>query len=162
MSLLLRPAGIEDCAVILELIEALAEYEKLRDHCHATTGALAAELFGPRPRAEVVIAEWEGRVAGFALYFHTFSTFLAKPGLYLEDLFVLPEHRGKGIGKALMIHLASLVESRGYGRLEWSVLDWNEPSIAFYESLGAKRLDQWHKFRLAGGQLAALAARKRN
>jgi GNAT superfamily N-acetyltransferase len=160
MSLHLRPAQIEDCPAILELIEALAEYEKLRDQCFCTASALAVHLFGPQPRAEVVLAEWDGEVAGFALYFHTFSTFLAKPGLYLEDLFVLPEHRGKGIGKALMIYLANLVEIRGYGRLEWSVLDWNTPSIAFYESLGATRLDQWHMFRLAGAPLAALASRK--
>jgi GNAT superfamily N-acetyltransferase len=136
---------------------ALADYEKLRDQCHATAADLERHLFGEKPRAEVVLAEWEGRVVGFALFFHTFSTFLAKPGIYLEDLFVEPELRGKGIGKALLRHLARLALVRGCGRLEWSVLDWNEPSIRFYESLGASRQAEWFAYRLTGTALEELA-----
>lgn len=157
MSLHLRPATLEDVPRVLELIEALADYEKLRDQCQATVTDLERHLFGEKPRAEVVLAEWEGRVVGFALFFHTFSTFLAKPGIYLEDLFVEPELRGKGIGKALLRHLARLALVRGCGRLEWSVLDWNEPSIRFYESLGARRQAEWFVYRLTGTALEEVA-----
>lgn len=157
MSLHLRPATRNDLETILELIESLAEYEKLRHACVATVDALDQHLFGEHPRAEVVLAEWEGSVVGFALFFHTFSTFLAKPGIYLEDLFVKPAFRGHGIGKALLVHLARLASLRGCGRVEWSVLDWNAPSIAFYEKLGARRLEEWSIFRLTGPELDALA-----
>lgn len=157
MSLHLRPAARPDTPKIVALIEALAEYEKLRDQCHATVQALEEQLFGEHPRAEVVLAEWEGQVVGFALFFHNFSTFLAKPGIYLEDLFVFPEYRGKGIGKALLTHLARLAKIRDCGRLEWSVLDWNQPSIDFYESLGSRRQAEWHVYRLTGEALNHLA-----
>jgi GNAT superfamily N-acetyltransferase len=157
MSLHLRPATRADLAIILELIEGLAEYEKLRSSCVATVEGLDRHLFGEHPKAEVVLAEWEGEVGGFALFFHTFSTFLAKPGIYLEDLFVKPEHRGRGIGKALLVHLARLAKLRDCGRVEWSVLDWNAPSIAFYESLGAKPQHEWSIYRLSGDELEALA-----
>jgi GNAT superfamily N-acetyltransferase len=157
MSLHLRPATRQDVPVIVELIEALADYEKLRHECVATAEAIELHLFGDRPKAEVVIAEWEGAVAGFALFFHNFSTFLAKPGFYLEDLFVKPAYRGKGIGKALLVHLARLAKIRGCGRVEWSVLDWNQPSIEFYESLGAVAKKEWYIYRLTGDALDRLA-----
>jgi GNAT superfamily N-acetyltransferase len=157
MSLHLRPATSADLATILQLIRDLAEYEKLLAECVATEEALDRHLFGEHPRAEVVLAEWEGEVAGFALFFYTFSTFLGKPGIYLEDLFVKPEHRGVGVGKALLVHLARLASLRGCGRVEWSVLNWNEPGIGFYESLGAKRQQEWSVFRLTGEALEALA-----
>lgn len=157
MSLSLRPAQPADCAEILRLIEALAEYEKLRDHCFATVESLSQHLFSPQPRAHVILAEWSGRVVGFALFFHTFSTFLARPGIYLEDLFVEPQHRGKGIGKALLIELARRAEAEGCGRLEWSVLNWNQPAIDFYESLGAKPLSDWTMYRLTADAISALA-----
>jgi GNAT superfamily N-acetyltransferase len=157
MSLHLRPATRSDLATILQLIQDLAVYEKLRDECVCTGDLLEQHLFGEHPKAEVVMAEWNDEIAGFALFFHTFSTFLGKPGIYLEDLFVKPEHRGKGAGKALLVHLARLASLRGCGRVEWSVLDWNEPSIGFYESLGAKRIGDWSKFRLTGSELEALA-----
>jgi GNAT superfamily N-acetyltransferase len=162
MSIHLRPATSSDTTIVLELIRELAIYEKLLDHCVATPEALAHHLFGEHPRAEVVLAEWEGSVVGFALFFHTFSTFLGKPGLYLEDLFVKPDFRGQGIGKALLTHLARLAQLRQCGRLEWSVLNWNEPSIAFYEKLGAQRLNEWSMYRLTGDALEALASSKRN
>ena len=154
----LRPATPADVPVIRELIEGLAEYEKLRNECHATDALLHASLFGPRPYAEVVLAEWGGQVAGFALFFHNFSTFLAKPGIYLEDLFVRPEHRGHGIGKALLVHLAELAVQRGCGRLEWSVLDWNVDAIGFYEKLGARAQDEWTVYRVMGEALTHLAS----
>ncbi|MBM3761012.1 MAG: GNAT family N-acetyltransferase [Acidobacteria bacterium] len=160
MSLHLRPAMRADLPVILKLIEDLADYEKLRHACVATREELDKHLFGEHPWAEVVLAEWEGEVAGFALFFHTFSTFLAKPGIYLEDLFVVPERRGRGIGKALLVHLARLAMIRGCGRVEWSVLDWNTPSIEFYESLRARQLKEWHVYRLTGAELEALAGGK--
>lgn len=157
MSLHLRPATRADLATILGLIESLAEYEKLRHECVATTEGLDRHLFGEHPKAEVVLAEWDGAVVGFALFFHTFSTFLAKPGIYLEDLFVNPEHRGHGIGKALLVHLARLAQLRDCGRVEWSVLNWNTPSIEFYERLGARRMDEWSVYRLTGEALEKLA-----
>ncbi len=152
-----RTATRADIPLILELIQALAEYEKLSDACVATVENLDASLFGPRPYAEALIGEWQGEPAGFALFFHNYSTFLAQPGIYLEDLFVKPEFRGNGIGKALLIRLAKIAEERDCGRLEWSVLDWNEPSIGFYKKLGARALDDWTIFRVTGADLAKLA-----
>jgi GNAT superfamily N-acetyltransferase len=153
----LRSATPADVPVIRELIEGLAEYEKLRAECHASDALLHASLFGARPYAEVVLAEREGQVAGFALFFHNFSTFLAKPGIYLEDLYVRPEHRGHGIGKALLVHLARLAVERDCGRLEWSVLDWNVDAIGFYEKLGARAQDEWTVYRVTGDALTHLA-----
>jgi GNAT superfamily N-acetyltransferase len=155
---LLRPATPADVPVIRELIEGLAEYEQLRHACQATDALLQASLFGERPYAEVVLAEWEGQVAGFALFFHNFSTFLAKPGIYLEDLFVRPALRGHGIGTALLVHLAHVAVQRGCGRLEWSVLDWNVDAIRFYEKLGARAQDAWTVYRVTGEALTHLAS----
>src|SRR6187402_597263 len=137
MTTTLRAATVNDVPLIRELIEGLADYERLRHECHATDELLRASLFGERAYAEVAIAEWDGVPAGFALYFHNYSTFLARPGIYLEDLFVRPTHRGRGIGEALLRHLAALAVTRDCGRLEWSVLDWNEDAIGFYRKLGA-------------------------
>ncbi len=148
MSIHLRPAVVEDVAVILGFIRELAEYERLSDHCVATEADLAKHLFGAHPKAEALLAEWDGRPVGFALFFHNFSTFLAKPGIYLEDLYVQPEMRGKGIGKALLMHLVRLAKLRDCGRVEWSVLDWNAPSIEFYKSMGAVAQDDWTIYRL--------------
>ena len=156
-SLRLRPAEAADVPVLLGFIRKLAEYERLSHECVATEAALTATMFGPRPWAEAVLAEWAGVPAGFALFFHNYSTFLARPGLYLEDVFVLPEHRGRGIGKALLRHLAKLAVERGCGRFEWSVLDWNEPSIAFYRSLGAVPMSDWTVMRVTGEALERLA-----
>ena len=153
----IRPAAVADVPVILHLIRGLAEYERLLDECVATEDQLRDTLFGDRPQAEVVIAEWEGGPAGFALFFHNYSTFLAQRGLYLEDLFVLPAHRGRGIGRALLVHLAQLAVERGCGRFEWSVLDWNAPAIAFYRALGAEPMDDWTIMRVTGARLATLA-----
>ena len=157
--LLIRAATAADASELLRLIRALAEYEKLADMAVGTEAMLRAALFGPRPAAEALIAELGGRAVGFALYFTTFSTFLCKPGLYLEDLFVEPGHRGAGIGKALLKRLAALVVERGGGRFEWRVLDWNEPSIRFYEALGATLMREWLLVRLTGPPLERLAAR---
>lgn len=157
-SLRLRPAEAGDVPLLLGFIRKLAEYERLSHECIATEAALAETMFGPRPCAEAVLAEWVGVPAGFALFFHNYSTFLARPGLYLEDVFVLPEHRGRGIGKALLRHLAKLAVERGCGRFEWSVLDWNEPSIAFYRSLGAVPMSDWTVMRVTGEALERLAA----
>jgi GNAT superfamily N-acetyltransferase len=143
---------------VLRLIEGLAEYERLRDQCVATEAALHASLFGARPEAEVVIAELDGEAAGFALFFHNYSTFLARRGLYLEDLFVWPHLRGRGVGKALLVHLARLAVERGCGRFEWAVLDWNESAIGFYRSLGAEPMDDGTVMRVHGDALARLAA----
>ncbi len=156
----IRPATPEDCGEIDRLIRELAEYEKLAHQMQGTPESLRAALFGPRPAAETVIAERGGRPVGFALYFTTFSTFLSKPGLYLEDLFVEPAHRGAGIGKALLAHLAALAVERGCGRFEWRVLDWNEPSIRFYESIGGKILPEWELVRMTEPEFRALAARR--
>lgn len=142
---------------MLSLIRALARYERLEHEVVGTETALREHLFGAQPRAEVALAEEGGAIAGFALFFHNYSTFLCKPGLYLEDIFVLPEHRGRGHGRALLAHLARLALTRGCGRFEWSVLDWNEPAIGFYESLGARRLDDWRIFRVTGEALEKLA-----
>ncbi|MBL0937918.1 MAG: GNAT family N-acetyltransferase [Gemmatimonadaceae bacterium] len=160
MTLVLRAAVRDDVPVIRELIEGLAEYERLRHECVATDEALLTSLFGERPFAEVVLALWNDEVAGFALFFHNFSTFLARPGIYLEDLFVRPEQRGRGIGKALLKHLAALAVARGCGRLEWSVLDWNVDAIGFYQSLGARPQDEWTVYRVTGEALEQLAQAK--
>ena len=144
---------------ILAFIEELAEYERLSHEVVATEEALRGHLFGERPVAEVVIAEEEGAQAGFALFFHTFSTFLGKPGIYLEDLYVRPEFRSRGMGRALLVHLARLAKERGCGRLEWSVLDWNEPAIGFYKSIGASPVDGWTVYRVTGRALKELAER---
>lgn len=147
----------EDVPVILEMIRGLAEYEKLAHVCVATEDKLRETLFGPKPFAETLLVWEEGRCSGFALYFMNYSTFLAQPGIYLEDLFVKPAARGRGIGKALLAKLAQIATERGCGRMEWSVLDWNEPSIRFYKSLGAVPLDEWTGYRLAGDALERLA-----
>lgn len=153
----LRAARPEDVPLIRTLIEGLAAYERLRHACVATDEKLAATLFGPRPAAEVVLAEWEGTPAGFALFFPNYSTFLAAPGTYLEDLFVLPAFRGRGIGRALLAHLAALTVARGGARLEWSVLDWNEDAIRFYRAQGAVPQDEWTVYRVTGQPLLDLA-----
>lgn len=154
----LRAARQADVPLILGFIRELAEYEKLLHEVQATEAGLRQQLFGPQPRAECVIAEYGGKPAGFALFFHNFSTFLAKPGLYLEDLYVKPEFRGKGVGRKLLAHLAALAVQRGCGRFEWAVLDWNAPAIGFYKSLGAQMLETWKINRLTGEALSRLAA----
>lgn len=155
---MIRPATPPDIPVIARLIRALADYEKLSHEVVLREEDLHQHLFGERRYAEVALAEEEGQVVGFALFFHNYSTFLARPGLYLEDLFVLPEARGKGHGKALLSHLARVAVERGCGRFEWSVLDWNAPSIAFYKSFGAVPLEDWSIFRLTGDALRRLAS----
>ena len=157
-SISLRPAVPHDIPQILAFIQGLAEYEKLAHACVATEESLLQTLFGPRPFAEVIIADWNGEPAGFALFFHNYSTFRARPGIYLEDLYVLPALRGRGIGKALLKELARLAVQRGCARLEWSVLDWNAPAIAFYKSLGAEPQDEWTIFRLTDESLHRLTA----
>ena len=150
-----------DVPLILRLIKALAEYERMADEVIATEAGLRETLFGARPSAEVVIAYAGNEPAGFALFFQNYSTFLGKPGLYLEDLFVAPEYRGRGYGKALLQHLATLAVERGCGRFEWSVLDWNEPAIGFYKKLGAQPMNAWTIFRVTGDALRQLAAQTR-
>lgn len=157
MTVLIRAAEPADVPVIAELIRGLARFEKLEDQVALTEELLAAGLFGARPYAESVLAELDGRPAGFALFFHNFSTFLARPGLYLEDLFVVPEHRGQGIGRALLAHLARLAVERGCGRVEWAVLDWNKEAISFYERLGARANAEWTTYRVTGEALQRLA-----
>ena len=154
---MIRPATIDDTPTIFRLIRQLAEYARLSHEVVLEERQLREHLFGPRPWAEVVLAEEAGQVVGFALFFHNYSTFAGKPGLYLEDLFVEPEHRGKGHGKALFQAVVRLAAERGCGRMEWSVLDWNEPAVRFYRSLGAKALDEATIYRLAGGSLADAA-----
>lgn len=156
MTLLIRAAEPSDVPVIAHLIRELAKFEKLENEVVLTEELLRAGLFGLRPYAEAVIAEEGSQPIGFALFFHTFSTFLARPGLYLEDLFVLAEHRGRGVGRALLAHLAHLAVERGCGRLEWAVLNWNQEAIRFYERLGAKPNSEWTVYRLAGEALSAL------
>jgi GNAT superfamily N-acetyltransferase len=153
----IEPARERDVPLILRLIKGLADYEKLAHEVVATEERLRQSLFGPHPSAEVVIAYVDDEAVGFALFFHTYSTFLGQRGLYLEDLFVLPEWRGRGAGRALLTHLARIAAERGCGRFEWSVLDWNEPAINFYKNLGAKPMHEWTIFRVAGDSLAALA-----
>ena len=157
-ALSLRPATATDCPQILAFISELAEYEKLAHEVVATEDGLREQLFGATPRAEVVIAELDGAPVGFALYFHNFSTFTGRPGLYLEDLYVRPSARGAGVGKRLMQHLAKLAVERGCARFEWAVLDWNEPAISFYRSIGAIGMDAWRVQRLAGEALSKLAS----
>jgi GNAT superfamily N-acetyltransferase len=156
LTLRIRPAERADVPTVADLIRQLARFEKLEHEVVMTEDLLAAGLFGPRPYAEAVLAEEEGRPIGFALFFHTFSTFLARPGMYLEDLFVLPEHRGGGVGRALLVHLAHLAVERGCGRLEWAVLNWNQEAIRFYERLGAHPNTEWTVYRLTGEALLAL------
>ena len=153
----IRPATPQDVPLILAFLNELATYEKLAHEVVATDADLHAALFGERPVIETVIASLDDQPVGYALFFPTFSTFLGKPGLYLEDLYVRPAARGFGVGRKLLEHLASLVVERRWGRLEWSVLDWNEPSIAFYEKMGAKAMDEWTVFRLTGTTLETLA-----
>jgi GNAT superfamily N-acetyltransferase len=153
-----RPARAGDQALILSLVRALADYEKLLGEVEATEFSLGAVLFDPNPRVFCEIAEVNGEPAGFALWFYNFSTFLAKHGIYLEDLYVLPQFRGRGVGKALLVHLAKRAVREGCGRFEWWVLDWNEPSIAFYKSLGAQPMEDWTVFRVTGEALRKLAA----
>ena len=155
----IRSATAADVPTILGFIRALADYERLAHEVVADEAALTATLFGSRPAAEVVLAERDNAAVGFALFFTSYSTFLARPGLYLEDLFVTPAARGRGIGLALMRYLARLAVDRGYGRFEWSVLDWNAPALDFYRALGATPQSEWTVQRLTGAALAALAAR---
>jgi GNAT superfamily N-acetyltransferase len=155
----LRPATPADVPVILACIRRLAEYERLAHECIATEAQLHETLFGASPAAEVVLAFAGDDPAGFALWFQSYSTFLARPGLYLEDLFVYPQHRGRGLGRQLLRHLARVAVERGYGRVEWSVLDWNVDAIGFYRSIGAELLDDWRRCRLAGDAIPALASR---
>jgi GNAT superfamily N-acetyltransferase len=159
MSSTLRPATPSDVPAILGFIRELASYEKLEHEVVATEALLAEHLFGPRPAAEVVIAEVEGRPVGFALFLRNFSTFLGRPGMFLEDLYVQPHARGLGIGRALLRHLAELAVARGCGRLDWNVLDWNAPAIGFYQKLGAEVLPDWRTCRLTGDALKALGER---
>ena len=158
MSLTIRPGELEDVPLIAELIRGLARYEKLEHEVVMTEEKLTNSLFGERRYAETIIAEDGGEPVGFALFFHNYSTFLAQPGLYLEDLFVIPERRGGGVGRALLEHLAQVAVDRGCGRLEWAVLDWNTDAIGFYEKLGARPNSDWTVYRLTGEPLRALAA----
>ena len=153
----IKAASIDDVPLIFSFIKKLAEYEKLLDEVVATEDGLREVLFGERRYAETVIAYSHNEPVGFALFFHNFSTFVGKPGIYLEDLFIDPAHRGKGYGKALLAHLAKLAQERNCGRLEWAVLNWNQPSIEFYESLGAKPMNEWTVYRLTGEALENLA-----
>ena len=157
MTLSIRPATPADLPLIAELIRALADYEKLAHEVCFDDATLAAKLFGPRPYAEVIIGEVDGTAQGFALFFHNFSTFEGRPGVYLEDLFVRPAARGSGLGKAMLAELAGIAVERDCARLEWSVLDWNEPAIGFYKALGAKPMDEWTVFRVDGTALETLA-----
>jgi len=160
MTLSIRTATRDDIGLIAQFIRALADYEKLLHEVRFDEAVLADKLFGARPYAEVLIGEIDAKPEGFALFFHNFSTFEGKPGIYLEDLFVTPEARGSGLGTALLAELARLAVKRDCARLDWSVLDWNEPSIGFYKALGAKALDEWTGFRLEGDALSAMAARR--
>ncbi len=156
MTLHIRPAEPTDVPVVAELIWQLARFEKLEGHVVLTEELLTAGLFGPRPYAEAIIAEDDAEPIAFALFFHSFSTFLARPGLYLEDLFVLPAHRGRGVGRALLSFLARLAVERGCGRMEWAVLNWNKDAIRFYERLGAQPNSEWTVYRLDGEALNAV------
>ena len=161
-SLSVRPGERRDIGAILQFIRELAEYEHLTHEVVADEASLDRFLFGKHPAAEAVIAEYESTPVGFALFFHTFSTFLGRPGLYLEDLYVRPDMRGKGFGKALLRHVARLALERDCGRLEWSVLDWNEPAIRFYEKLGSQAMDDWTMHRLTGDGLSAFGEESLN
>ncbi len=154
----IRPATEEDVPLLLRFIKELAEYEKLSHEVSATAEVLKESLFGERRVAEALLAYLGDEPAGFALFFHNFSTFLGRPGIYLEDLYVRPEFRGSGIGRALLVRLAKLAKERDCGRLEWWVLDWNEPSIGFYKSLGAVAMDDWTVYRVTGEALEKLSS----
>ncbi len=154
----IRPATERDAAVILSLIKGLAEYEKLSHEVVATEELLSATLFGPHPVAEVILGDYDGKPVSFALFFHNYSTFLGRPGIYLEDLFVKPEMRRRGFGKVMLAYVANLAKERQCGRLEWSVLDWNEPAWKFYKSIGAVPMDQWTVHRVTGEGINRLAA----
>jgi GNAT superfamily N-acetyltransferase len=154
---MIRPATPADVPTVCRLIRALAEYERLTHALALDEGRLREHLFGPRPFAEALLAEEDGEAVGYALYFHNYSTFRCAPTLYLEDLFVVPERRGRGHGKALLAAVARVAVERGCPRLEWSVLDWNEPAIRFYRSLGAESMDMWRIYRLSGAALATLS-----
>ena len=153
----LRPATAADVPVILGLIRGLAVYERAPDAVTATEEDLLRDGFGPSPRFHVVLAEWGGEAVGFAFYFHNYSTWQGRPGLYLEDLFVMPEHRGRGIGKALLVHLARIAVAEGCGRYQWQVLDWNTPAIEFYEAMGGSVQKEWLTVRVEGDRLRQLA-----
>jgi GNAT superfamily N-acetyltransferase len=153
----IRIATERDLSLILTFITDLASYEALSHEVSATEAGLRAALFGPRPAAEVIIGEVDGRPVGFAVFFQSFSTFLGQPGLYLEDLFVCPEWRGRGFGTRLLAHLARMAIDRGYGRMEWSVLDWNETALRVYRRIGARALEEWTVQRLSGDELRRLA-----
>src|SRR6476620_8481028 len=153
----IRPSRIEDVPIILELIHDLATYERAPDEVVATEEQLVDVLFGEKPVAEVLLAFEEESPVGFAVYFYSFSTWLGRPGLYLEDLFVNPEKRGKGYGRALLVELAKIARDRGCGRMEWAVLNWNEPAIKFYQAIGAKPMAEWTVFRLTPEEIAKLA-----
>jgi GNAT superfamily N-acetyltransferase len=155
----IRSATEDDVPLILSLIRELAEYERLSHEVVATEEALRDSLFGERPVAEVLICHLGDEPVGFALFLHNFSTFLGRPGIYLEDLYVKPKYRGMGFGRALLVHLAKLARERGCGRLEWSVLDWNEPAIGFYRSIGASPVSGWTVYRVTGAALEELAGR---
>jgi GNAT superfamily N-acetyltransferase len=158
----IRTAHASDTRQILAFIRELAAYEKLAAEVVANEEGLAATLFGPEPRAEVLIAEVDGAPAGFALFFHNYSTFLGQAGIFLEDLFVRPKFRARGVGRALLTHLAALAGDRGCGRLEWAVLDWNVDAIGFYRRIGATAMDDWTTYRLAGEALTRLAGKGRD
>ena len=153
----IAPAVESDVPAIHALIKALAEYERLSHEVTSSEEDIRRGLFGPRPYAEVILAKADGEAVGFALFFHNYSTFLGRPGVYLEDLFVLPEWRGQGVGRELLVTLARLALERGCGRLEWSVLGWNEPAIGFYQRMGAQVMDEWRICRLTGEALARAA-----
>ena len=153
----IRPARVEDVSIILELIRDLATYERAPDKVTATEEQLADVLFGEQPAAEVLLAFEGESPVGFAVYFYNFSTWLGRPGLYLEDLFVKPEKRGKGYGRALLVELAKIARDRGCGRMEWAVLDWNEPAIKFYRTIGARPMDEWTVLRLTRDGIEKLA-----
>ena len=157
MSLSIRPARPGDAALVFAFVRELAEYEKLSHEVAATEALIDAALFGAQPRVFCDIAEWDGEPVGFAVWFLNFSTFSGRPGIYLEDIFVRPAFRGRGVGKALMVHLARKCVENGWARLQWSVLDWNTPSIEFYKSLGGVLLDEWTVVRVSGDALTRLA-----
>jgi GNAT superfamily N-acetyltransferase len=153
----LRAAQPADVPTILKLIRGLAEYEHVPEAAQATEQDLMRDGFGPQPRFHCVLAEWDGATAGFALYYYNYSTWKGRPGIFLDDLFVWPEYRGRGIGKSLLLHVARIAAEQNCGRYEWLVLDWNTPAIEFYESLGARRMQQWLPMRVEGEALRELA-----
>ena len=153
----IEPAAERDVPLILKFIRGLAHYERLEHEVVATEESLRSTLFGPRPVAEVILGYAGAEPAGFALFFHNYSTFLGRPGLYIEDLFVLPEWRSKGLGRRLLVYIAKLAVERRCGRVEWAVLDWNEPAVRFYRRLGARAMEEWTVYRLTGDTLSQLA-----